>query len=69
MNNTQPTWQDTQAMTLHNALSDAYFKEDISRDSMGRKNADPARLARLESLMKRAADRWRRRMGYKQIYR
>jgi hypothetical protein len=70
MNNANhlPTPLSAEAMDLVCAISETIHKEYNQRDSFGRQTADPARLQRLEYLFTHAADRWRRRMGYKQIY-
>lgn len=58
-----------QALNLCDRLSTMFWCEDNHRDMFGRPTADSARLDKLDHLWKRAADRWRRRIGAKPIYR
>ena len=57
-----------EALALCRKLGRAYFAEEDRRDAQGRTIADPVRLERLAHARRRAADRWRRRMGYAALY-
>lgn len=57
-----------EAMALHGKLSTAYHAEAAKRDRYFNKATDPVRVARLEYLTHKAADRWRRRQGIKPIW-
>lgn len=57
-----------EAHNLHGKLSRAYFEEDAKRDRCFNRAADVVKLARLEYLKCKAADRWRRRKGVAPIY-
>lgn len=53
-----------EAMALCRALYLAQLAEEARRDRSGRRIGDAQRIARLERLRARAADRWRRRAGF-----
>jgi hypothetical protein len=55
-----------EALDLHYQLSMAYFAEDARRDDQFRPASNPAKLARLQRLVLKAADRYRRRGGWKE---
>ncbi len=60
----QTTLLTDEAMGLCRALYLAQLAEEARRDRSGRRIGDAQRIARLEQLRRRAADRWRRRAGF-----
>lgn len=57
-----------QALDLHSRICQRYYAEAGKQDWTGRSTANAALLTRLERAKQRAADLWRRQMGYESIY-
>lgn len=58
----------SEAMDLHDRLHQAYLDEFNKRDGRDHKVGDPRRIDRLLYLVRKAADRWRKIMGYGPMY-
>lgn len=53
----------TEALHLHSRIVQALLAEENRRNELFIRCGDPARIARLDALRLRTADRWRRRWG------